>query len=518
MKNYKQLLIAIVLSSGAMLTTSCSDDFLTANPTEKDAVGGAANETTILNDLASAYQILLMDSYANSNYNSIFLMSDLCSDDIYKGGGNAGDQGQLYKMENYNATPAELPSGLWSIYFTGLARCNNTLIACDNAVDVEDVTLKRLRGEALTLRAYYVHLLWKFWGNVPIYDGLLEAPYVTPQLTADEVYAKIMADLDEVISGNYLPMTTTGALLARVNMATAMMLRARVVLYQKDTSRYADITNDMATIIKNKDYDLMNSFGDIWTDENEFCKESIFESNQYPEGRTWGGAWSGYGTNYPAFISPSDLAVASDAPFGTPKGGWAFGPVRTATWNMYETGDTRREGSINDFNDLTKYTYTTRFQNTGYFMAKYCARVGYNQVTSGDNDLNYCNNMRIFRFAETLLNYAELVKMDGQAEQQGVSAQDCLDRIRDRAFGDANHRIEATEANIKSERRKEFMGEGLRYWDLIRWGDAATVLTEDDNVFQIHRAWTESKKYLPIPESEINKTVGTAYPLVQNPY
>ena len=227
---YKQLFTAVLLLGGMAMATSCDDSFLTANPTEQDAVGGAASESTILNDLASAYQVLTMDSYANYNYNSIVLMSDLCSDDIYKGGGNAGDQSQLYKLENFQCTPAELPGGLWSIYFTGLARCNNTLIACGNASGVNETTLKRMKGEALTLRAYYVHMLWKFWGNVPVYDGLLESPYVTPQLKADEVYAKIMKDLDEVISGNYLPMTTTGSLLARVNMATAMMLRARVVL------------------------------------------------------------------------------------------------------------------------------------------------------------------------------------------------------------------------------------------------------------------------------------------------
>ena len=38
--------------------------------------------------------------------------------------------------------------------------------------------------------------------------------------------------------------------------------------------------------------------------------------------------------------------------------------------------------------------------------------------------MNYCNNLRIFRYAETLLNYVELVKMDGVAEQQGVDVFD----------------------------------------------------------------------------------------------
>jgi len=41
----------------------------------------------------------------------------------------------------------------------------------------------------------------------------------------------------------------------------------------------------MAEIINSNDFDLMSNFGAIWLDKNEFCKESIFESNQLPEGK-----------------------------------------------------------------------------------------------------------------------------------------------------------------------------------------------------------------------------------------
>ncbi len=519
---YNQLMVLAILTGGAVTTTSCGDDFLTAQPTESDAVGGSATESTILNDLASAYQILTMDSYANYNYNSVLLMPDLQSDDIWKGGGNAGDQEQLYKLECFQATPAQNISGQWTIYFTGLARCNNSLIAIENASGVDATLLKRFKGEAMTLKVYYESILWRDWGNIPVYDGLLAAPYVTPQLKADEVYTKMKKEIDEVIDGNYLPMATRGDLLARVNMATAKMLRARIVLYQKDQSSYAQITKDMADIISSGEYSLVKNFASIWLDDGEFGTESIFESNQYPNaGRNWGDAWTGLGTNLPEFISPSDLHHTDNTAintYGEVRGGWGFGPVRESTYKMYEEGDTRRDASINYIPNGGKYSYSPRFQDTGYFLAKYCARYGYNPAKTGATSLNYANNVRIFRYAETLLNYVELVKMLGQSEVSGISAQSCFDQIRDRAFGDTNHRITANAANIKQERRNEFVGEGMRYYDLVRWGDAATKLTENNDAFQVHRTWTESKKYLPIPEGEINKTTGTQYPLVQNPY
>ncbi|MBZ4674674.1 MAG: RagB/SusD family nutrient uptake outer membrane protein [Bacteroidota bacterium] len=506
MKKYKFIAIIATLVIGVFSMISCSDDFLSASSTEKPEFGGSATEGSILSNLASAYQILLFDSYADFNYNAVLLMSDLRSDDIYKGGGSAGDQEQLYKLSQFTSTAASTLNGLWSIYFTGLARANNVIISCENASGVKEEKLEQYKAEAHFLRAYYVHLLWKFWGNIPYFEEpLSNPPYMAKQLPADSIYNKILKDVDFACVEGRLPMKATGSDLGRASRAAALMLRARVVLYQKDESRYPQITNDMATIINSGEYELFEDFDAMWNDENEFCKESIFESNQLPEGKGWGNAWSGYGTNLPAFISPADLKD----PDGVFKGGWGFGPVRQSAYNMYEEGDVRRDASINKWEDGT---YTARFQNTGLFQRKYAARVGYNPPP-GDVDLNYCNNLRIFRYAETLLNYVELVKIHGQAEVQGVSAQACLDRIRSRAGVGS---IPATEVNIKLERRKEFLGEGMRFWDLIRWGDATTVLTENEPEHNSVRTFEEWMKYLPIPQGEMEKTKGTEFELTQN--
>jgi len=103
------------------------------------------------------------------------------------------------------------------------------------------------------------------------------------------------------------------------------------------------------------------------------------------------------------------------------------------------------------------------------------------------------------------------------------AAQPYLDAIRDRAFGDATHRIPATLENIKLERHREFFGEGMRFWDLVRWGSdendrpISQVLSVTDMSIPIQRTWDDTKKFLPIPQSEIDKTKGTEYELKQNP-
>ena len=422
--------------------------------------------------------------------------------------------GMNLNVSMFTTTGNSTLHGTWNIYTSGITRVNSALGLCETATTNSPAELKLIsqyRGEGFFLRAYYLYMLWRSFGSVPFQETLYEPPYVGPQLSPDEVYAQIIKDVDASIASfkeaGVKYSTNGGANSGRASLAAALMLKARVVMYQKDQSRYAEVANDMATIIKSGKFDLMDDFDAMWLDDNEFCKESIFESNQLPEGKTWSTGWQGYGTNLPAFISPNGL----NDPSGVFNGGWGFAPVRQSAYNMYEEGDLRRDASINDWSEAE---YAKRFQDTGLFQRKYAARKGYNPPP-GDTDLNYCNNLRIFRYAETLLNYVELVKMDGVAEQQGVGAQSCLDQIRKRAFGkDAS--IPATAANIKAERHKEFLGEGMRFYDLVRWGDAASVLTENNTEYNSVRTYDENKKYLPIPQTEIDKTKGTEFELKQN--
>ena len=60
----------------------------------------------------------------------------------------------------------------------------------------------------------------------------------------------------------------------------------------------------------------------------------------------------------------------------------------------------------------------------------------------------------------------------------------------------------------------EFVGEGKRYWDLVRTGKASTVLVPDEYGYRTN-TWSVNKKYLPIPQSAIDSAQGS---LTQNNY
>lgn len=143
------------------------------------------------------------------------------------------------------------------------------------------------------------------------------------------------------------------------------------------------------------------------------------------------------------------------------------------------------------------------------FLEKYAAISGNNKDQKADAQLNWNNNLRIYRYSETLLNAAELlVRTNGNL----TDAKKYLNDVRKRAG--LQTELEPTIDNIINERHLEFVGEGKRYWDLIRTGKASTVLVPDSYGYRTN-TWTESKKYLPIPQSEIDAAQGT---LTQNNY
>jgi hypothetical protein len=533
MKKYKFLFLLVAFVA-VLSFTSCGDDFLTAESAGRIPSGATVTEELVQKNLASAYHILLRDNYANG-YNGVFFLSDLRSDDVYKGGESAGDQGQFYNLATYTCTPSNNVDGVWSLNYRGIARCNTVIVNANVLLDNGAFTgnrdiISQYKEEALFLRAYYLHVIWKNWGNIPFFTEPLQEPFVAPQYTADEIYNYIIEDLKacETIGKLGLKSPETG----RVNLGAIYMLKAECVMYQKDNSKYNEVASDMAKIINSGDYGLMDDFDKMWLEEGEWSKENIFETNQGSQGTDWGtsaGNPFGYGTNLPCFISPNGLAD----PDGVFIGGWGFSPVRPYLYAIagsgaisgkepiFEVADKRREASINNW---VGGSYGDRFQDTGYYLRKYAARKGYNP--NGTTDLNYCNNLRIYRYAETLLNYAELVGVLGASASSGVSGQACFDQVRARAGVGS---IAVNQDNIETERHREFIGEGRRYWDLIRWGKAKAVLTENvteitpgggnrpPTVWQWSRTWEDKDKYLPIPENEMNTTKGTAHELVQNP-
>lgn len=505
MKRYRH--IAAGLMATAFLATGCSDSFLeVTSPTQEFIDTYYTTDAHIQEAVVAAYDPLHWTDWGMDEYNPVTLMSDIMADDLWIGGQDRTDNQAWHLMMNFEAIPTNVIKGLWSVAYSGVKRSNDVLTYLEWAGEnVKEENRAYYTAQVLTLRALYYNWLWKFWGNIPYYDVNLTAPYLAEQLPADQVYEKIIADLDNVISMDVLPMRETSENYGRVTKAMAYMLYAEVVMYQNDESRYGKALQYMQEIINSGEYDLVDDYAGIFKESGEWNKESIFEVNYTDDNavRSWSAPLTAGGTVLPTLISPHTWPDGTDGH----DQGWGFCPVRLETYERYANNDTRRDATCWNAGALG-VDYNKRYQDTGLFLEKYAALTGNNKDQKADAQLNWNNNLRIYRFSETLLNAAELIA-------RGAGSGDAklyLNKVRKRAG--LVTELEPTIDNIIEERHLEFVGEGKRYWDLIRTGKASSVLVPDEYGYRTN-TWTENKKYLPIPQSEIDAAQGT---LTQNNY
>lgn len=158
--------------------------------------------------------------------------------------------------------------------------------------------------------------------------------------------------------------------------------------------------------------------------------------------------------------------------------------------------DPRNNATIANLDSLEKAgiaTYEKGYMNTGYFLEKFAGRVSNRWTGAGTPELNFPQNMYDTRLADTYLLEAEaLVRGSGDLARAAA----LLNAVRARV---GLKPVDATFENIKKERRLELAGEGHRWMDLVRWGDASVALKAKGFVAGKH-------EILPIPLLEMENT------------
>ena len=461
----------------AMTFTSCGEDFLDVkNPSGEPLEEYYTTNETINEALTSAYAPLHWPDWDNVGYNDLTVDAEIMGDDFWVGGASITDNQHWHRLFNFEADGNNTLATLWTDFYSGIKRCNDCIKYCSWVGN--DVTNREsAEMQARLLRVYYYNILWHYYGNVPFY-----------------------------LESKVLPMRWKANDAGRVSQAMAYMLYAEMVMYQNDTQRYQRALGYMKEIIASSDYNLNPNYAALWQESGEWCSESIFEINYNDDmaQRDWGvAALNAGGSVLPTLISPNQWPGGDGWNAG--EDGWGFLPVRLETYNMFAEGDVRRDATIGD---VRGSSYTERYQDTHLWLAKYRPYSDNNKDCPTSKNLNYNNNKRVYRYAETLLNAAELlIATNGSASE----ALGYLNEVRTRA-GLAGY-TECNLENILNERHMEFCGEGKRYFDLVRTGYAASVLVPDKYGYRTN-SWTPSKKHIPLAQSELDADPT----LVQNNY
>ena len=514
------------LSASMLLSMGCSDSFLDVeNPTGESLEEYYTTDAHIQEALIAAYDPIHWPDWGLGQYNALNIDAEIMGDNFWVGGQTRDDMHNWHLLANYEGDENNTLSSLWTVDYSGVKRCNDLLKYLEWAKDItaENRGLYEMQGRAL--RVFYYNMLWHYFGNVPFYlENLNEPPYTAPQLKADEVYANLIQELEAVIDSKILPLkyykNAQGAddegQLGRVTQAFCYMMYAEMVMYQNDDSRFAKALGYMKELIESSQFDLHPNYAAMWDTDGEWCIESIWEINyeQSNSERGWNSPLAVGGTVLPTLIAPNTFS--GDECWSAGNDGWGFLPMRKETYEMFSEGDVRREATC--WLIPEEVQYSARYQDTRIWLNKYRPYDKNFKQAPFDNNLNYNNNFRYYRYAEALLNAAELSLRTGGSSTG--EAKNWLNQVRKRAG--LNGLSSVTVDDVLTERHMEFVGEGKRYFDLVRAegivgasdkNKASTALIPDAYGYRTH-TWTPNKKYIPIAQAELDSDPA----LVQNNY
>jgi hypothetical protein len=473
MKNikFKYIYVAIAI---AALGGSCSEDFVSIDPKGSFlSTSYYSNEQQATAALVGVYDPIRKNT---GGFENLVAMLNAGSDDFYAGGGGASDGTGIQNFSTHSLTSLIIPGSFWNDHYQGIYRAN-VLLSKMSGVDMSDALKVRFTAESKTLRALYYFNLVRLFKNVPLILEPLTTANIADveQATPEAVYAQIEKDLLEAIPA--LPTTVDAATgSGRLTKVAAQAILGKVYLFEgKKTEAAAILAQVNGTPGAPNQYGnkLLTNFSDLWVTSNKFNAESLLEVSHTSAGNSDWGFWGSgrdEGNSLNVMVGPRGYSRPANSTAPDLPSGWSFS---VPTQKLYDAikDDPRFAATILDLKALKaagKADYIPGYQDTGYFLNKYLPRQSDVRTGGGAAELNYKQNSYIIRLADTYL-------MEAEALGSGARAQALLDAVRARV-GLAP--VPVTLAAIKNERRMELAGEGHRFFDLVRWGDAATALAD----------------------------------------
>lgn len=485
-----------------------------------------------------------------------------------------GDQLTVGKTDYFNAgygdilkgneeTITNWASGIWSNCYAQIQYINTFLANEGKVPDAAQRT--RVDGEAHFFRAYYYYMLWRRFGGVLLidrpYDPLHEDVRF-PRASYQEMVNFIVREADAAAAE--LPVSYEQANVGRVTKGAALMLKAKAYLwassevFQNKDKEWLGFADDQSRAMLDKAkaaYDelfalnayslvpisattqdgIRDAYRQVFITKNS--QESILEVQHSDDGdyaNKFGhkldrDAAAPYFTGTTAAYTPTQNHVdeygmrdgttydAADPYANRDYRFYANILFNGCTWRNHVMDMATTDGDKGV--DITPYgtSTTAAYSRTGYYMGKF---VDETQAIDDNDTYASKQNYIIWRYAEALLDYAEIAWRTGDAS----TALAMVNRIRSRVHMNSHETI--TWELIRNERRVEMAFEETTYWDHFRYGEAVRQLSGSTNplkavaitvkngevTYKISnlnrfpgrvRVFQEREYYLPIPLSEV---------------
>lgn len=569
--------IYTVLLSALMLTgcTSFLEEQVPQGSLTQDEV---KDPKYIDNVLISAYAGLVSIEDMNASFS--LWNYDTRSDDAYVGGADFSDGEPFHRLElGTGVMTTDWPFGsIWNKFYQYLSRVSLSLDMLKDA-DQENEVIKQRTAEMKFLRAYGHFQLKRLFKKIPFvnkYD-MVEEDYnnlSNVEYNNDEGWQQIINDLEDAYK--LLPATQTEK--GRPTKASAAAFLAKVYLYKayhQDDENSNAVTSinekelnmvlDYTSPDKYKGYGLENDQHNNFRPEDQYenGRESIW-AIQYSrnDGTVWGNLNFSNRLIVPCipkvhdsgcdFYKPSHNLVCA---YRTSADGLPF--LDNFADEEYKVGSTQTVDP-RLFTTVgvpgTPYMFNTDYMmdesNTwsragegkyGYFVSlkqNVDPALNKSYLFNCDSQWGSSMNRIVFRYADVLLMRAEAYAQLGEADK----AIACVNEVRQRAAGMANSSIVANYKSkynvhfavgqyekgkskeeavkiVKLERRLELAMESERFFDLVRWGDAANVINAFYSNERVKKSMSfldgahftaNLNEYLPVPDEQV-KASGNRY-------
>lgn len=570
MKKILYILIAVT----ALLISSCEDTLDTKNLYQKDLGNFYKTPEDITEAIGGVYHAL----YVGTPHSEEHLAANLLEDCMLGGGGP--DDATAKEVDAFQDTREDTYKALWKETYNGVYRSSAIIEAVKDAdyssyfkTQEEAVAFKKTAlGEAYFMRGFFMYRAARFFGGMPIIPTT-EAPRDVPRSTFTETFSQIASDFKMAIETlpEINPMDVPLNDYGHANIWVAKAYLARTFLFYTgymtniekqatsdlpltdgSTLSKADVVSQLEDVMTKSHYELTPDYRNLWpysqvnksagsvvlpwaeTEKLAWVgqdgphsaigtgnKEVMFSLN-YAFGN-WG--WTD-GQKYNNRISLFfGIRGNSMVPFGE---GWGWGTIHTGFFNEWPNEDPRKLASVLELGKAEQGTgsyqankgdHETGLVNKKYTTLQHAGADGVKGMfyylygwSNGDPmQLWAAQNYFYLRYSDILLMHSELSET-----ADGINA------VRARVgLTPVAYSLE----NLKKERLYEFAFEGLRWFDLVRWGDvektssnyyskAVNVMNSGVPAVYSVSYRPETKGLLPIPESEIRLSNG-AY--TQNP-
>ncbi len=525
------------------------------------------------NVLISAYAGLVSIEDMNASFS--LWNYDTRSDDAYVGGSDFSDGEPFHRLEKSTGVmTTDWPfSSIWTKLYNYLSRVSLSLDILASS-DQESTTIQQRTAEMKFLRAYGHFQLKRLFKKIPFVNkpNMTEEDYnnlSNTEYTNDEGWQQIINDLEDA----YKILPATQADKGRPTKAACAAFLAKVYLYKayrQDDANTNQVTSineaDLQKVVEYTNASLYNGYGLEVDLHNNFRPEEQYENGresiwaiQYSknDGTVYGNLNFSNRLIVPCipkvhdsgcdFYKPSHNLVSA---YRTNSNGLPMLDTfaeKEYTVGSAETVDPRLFVTVGV--PGTPYMFNTNFMMSesnawsrsggtfGYFVSlkqNVDPALTNNYLFLCDSQWASCMNRVVFRYADVLLMRAEAMAQLGQTTE----ALALVNQVRERAAGMATASVvsnypnkygvhyavgkyngsfskEETMKIIKMERRLELALESERFFDLVRWGDAANVLnkyytseSQKMNFLNGSQFTANKNEYLPVPYEQMAASNG----------